>query len=89
MSELIAVSAAKCYNVPTESTNCRRGGRRYRIEETFVNKFRLFAILPVAFLVLAACSGSPARAPSATDGVASRHSGGCMRRRGHHLPRLA
>ena len=56
--------AAKCYNVPTESTIDAANGGATALRRRFVNKYRRFAILPVAMLVLAACQSGSGESPS-------------------------
>ena len=56
--------AAKCYNVPTESTIDAAHGGATALRRRFVNKYRRFAILPVAMLVLAACQSGSGESPS-------------------------
>ena len=53
----------------------RRVGGATALRRRFVNKYRRFAILPVAMLVLAACQGGPARAASTRDGRCQRAGG--------------
>ena len=53
-----------CYNVPTENTFDAAAPACPRIGGDFVNKFRRFAVLPIAMLVLAACQGDAGGSPS-------------------------